>query len=149
MPSSLDVPSLGFGYPFDGFSSLKTLGASFSSQRSWAFPFEAFLQPDDQERCFQRLFRSGVFLANHKACYRRFNGFIPSVSRTPKRPRRFSSGRGPCFLGLLVSQAFSRLKLASSVSLDSLPSDSLSENWLPFFRPGIPGCRTLADGHFP
>jgi hypothetical protein len=42
---TLEVPPLGFGYPFDGFKLSKTSEVSFSSQRSWAFPYEALFQP--------------------------------------------------------------------------------------------------------
>jgi hypothetical protein len=42
---TLEVPFLGFGYPFNGFSLQRPLEVSFNSQRSWASPFEAFFQP--------------------------------------------------------------------------------------------------------
>jgi hypothetical protein len=64
LPCTLEVPPLGFGYPFDGFSSLRTLEAFFSFQRSWASPFEAFLQLRDRMNCFQFFFRSGAFPTN-------------------------------------------------------------------------------------
>jgi hypothetical protein len=42
---TLEVPPLGFGYPFDGFSSSRSSEVSFNFQRSWASPFEALFQP--------------------------------------------------------------------------------------------------------
>lgn len=74
LPCTLEVPSLGFGYPFDGVSSLRTLEASFSLLRSWASPFEAFLQPHDRISCFQPFFRSGAFLTN-------LIGLLPALQR--------------------------------------------------------------------
>jgi hypothetical protein len=42
---TLEVPPLGFGYPFDGFKLSESLEVSFSFQRSWASPYEALFQP--------------------------------------------------------------------------------------------------------
>jgi hypothetical protein len=42
---TLEVPSLGFGYPFDGFQLSESSEVFFNSQRSWASPCEALFQP--------------------------------------------------------------------------------------------------------
>jgi hypothetical protein len=100
LPCTLEVPSLGFGYPFDGFSSLRTLEVSFNLQRSWASPFEAFLQQRDRNSCFQLSFRSGALPINpFKLIAGASTALSHVASRTPNRTWRFSPGRGPCSLG--------------------------------------------------
>jgi hypothetical protein len=86
--------------PFQRCQLTQTLEASFSLQRSWASPFEAFLQRRDRVCCFQHLFRSGAFLTNLLGLLPALQRLISHVaSRAPLRTRRFSPGRGLCSLG--------------------------------------------------
>jgi hypothetical protein len=145
LPCTLEVPSVGFGYPFDGVSLTATSEASFSSQRSWASPFEAFLQPHDRISCFQPFFRSGTFLTNFPACYRCSNGFIPRRQPYPFRTRRFSPGRGHCSLGsfgLLGSPSNQRC-LQVSLLKGSPHILCGKSSWLPTSTPGISGSLSL------
>jgi hypothetical protein len=124
----------------------RSLAAYFSPQRSWASLFEAFLQPVIGRSRFQDAFRSGAFLTDHEACYRRFNGFIPPRSAVPLfapevliRVGAIASLRFLDLLGTPSSEdAIKRLSR-------KLPSHPLNETALPQFHPGIPGFPSSVD----
>jgi len=70
------------------------LKASFSSQRSWASPFRAFLLSSDHVAVSSNPLRSCTFLPNLPAWYRCSSGFLPPEKPCPSRAsRRISSGR--------------------------------------------------------
>lgn len=95
LPCHPEVPSPGFGYPLDGVSCLEPLKASFSSQRSWASLFRAFLLSSDQIDVSINPLRSCTFLPNLPAWYRCSSGLLPPEKPCPSRAsRRISSGRG-------------------------------------------------------
>jgi len=124
----------------------RSLAASFSPQRSWASLFEAFLQPVIGRSRFQDSFRSGAFLTNHAACYRRFNGFIPPRSAVP-----LFAPEGLIRVGAIASLRFLDL-LGSPSSEDAikclsrkLPSHPLNKTALPQLHSGIPGSPSSVD----
>jgi hypothetical protein len=129
LPCTLEVPPLGFGYPFDGSKLLRTLEASFNSQRSWASPFEAFLQQRDRMNCFQFFFRSGAFPTNSFELIAGASTALSHVvSRTPDCTWVFSPGRGPCSLGTSDLLGFPSSQRCLKVSIFlRLPSHPLRQ----------------------
>jgi hypothetical protein len=105
LPCFPEVPPPGFGYPLDGFSRLRSLKASFSSQRSWASLFRAFLLPSDRIAVSRNSLRSCAFLPNLPAWYRRSSGLLPPGKPCPLlASRRISPGRNTlALLRLLAS----------------------------------------------
>jgi len=103
--------------------------AYFSSQRSWALPFRAFLLPGDRRK---------VPLPRLRSCASPQDPWGPRIgasaasshpeSRAPHRHPRFYVGSGPCaLLGLATSQALppgilSGKHLPSRISPPALPS---------------------------
>jgi len=118
---TLEVPPLGFGYPFDGFKLSESLEVFFSFQRSWASPYEAFFQPAIKP-LFPGLFPFWHFLNKP-------SGLLPVLQRlTPARlavPLFASEGlvriEAMAPLGFLVSWALPLPKMLSSAYLESSP----------------------------
>jgi hypothetical protein len=71
---TLEVPPLGFGYPFDGFKLLKILGSLFQLPTLLGFSLRSFVPTGDRIPCFQGFFRSGAFLINPY-------GLLPALQR--------------------------------------------------------------------
>jgi len=92
LPCAPEVPPLGFGYPFGGVQDTQPLGTSFSSQRSWASPFKAFLRLADRGALSHTSFRSRAFLQNLTALYRRLSSLIPTSQPYPQLPSRCLAG---------------------------------------------------------
>jgi hypothetical protein len=63
--------------PFRRFSALRILGSLFQLPTLLGLSLRSFVPTSDRMSCFQNFFRSGAFLTNISACYRRFNGLIP------------------------------------------------------------------------
>lgn len=146
MPCLLEVPSLGFGYPFDGVSHLKTLGASFSSQRSWAFPFEAFLR-----QLIEILFPKSPpflrFLNKPSGLLMTLQRFYPNLPAVP-----LVAPEGLVRVGAHASLGFRSLRLPPILSCPpvSLCLDSLLVLWAPksylFFAPELQGIALKVSG---
>jgi hypothetical protein len=117
-----------------------TLEASFSLQRSWASPFEAFLQTCDRFSCFQLIFRSGAFPTGLAAYCRRFNGLIPHAQPFPLVPPGGLVQVGAsASLGLPTSWVLPQLKMPRSLSLFGSPHALASNSVLPRTRRGTSG----------
>lgn len=114
-----EVPPLGFGYPFDGVQVTRPSGASFSSQRSWASPFKAFLRPNDREMLSHPSLRSRAFLQDLLSLVSAPQRFPPVEPAAPSiAPQVFNLGQGQlAFLGFLVSRAFPPPDQGASFSL--------------------------------
>jgi hypothetical protein len=108
LPCAPKVPSLGFGYPFDGIQDTRSLGAYFNSQRSWASPFKALLRLDDREMLSHPSFRSRAFLENLMSLLSAPQRFNPTEPAVPfDAPQVVGPGQGRlAFLGFRVSRAF-------------------------------------------
>jgi hypothetical protein len=146
LPCTLEVPPLGFGYPFDGVSSLQTSEASFSSQRSWASPFEAFLQIHDRLSCLQLVFRSGAFPTNLLSLLPALQRLHPMSSAVSLfAPEGLVQVGTLAPLGILTSWALPPTSAASKPLSLRLPSHPFKSSWLPISTPGISGSLTLAD----
>jgi len=168
MPSLSEVPSSGFGYPLDGVKPCPSSEASFSSQRSGASPFKAFLLFGDRIPVSRHPLRSRAFLPNPSGP----DTGASAVFRPPKKPyplcsQRFRSGRGPgspgplSLSGSLLALPGKKASLFSSVPRvlsPRLPSQAAvlrtSGPWerarqrLPFQGAGLSGlssaCRMLS-----
>lgn len=83
---------------FSSFPSSQEAYLSF--QRSWAYPFKAFLLPTDRSSVSPASFRSCAFPENPTAFSRRFIGLIPVGKPSPNvLPDDLNQGGGSCFLG--------------------------------------------------
>jgi hypothetical protein len=82
-----------------GLQLLDSLGASFNSQRSWAFPFGALLLLGGRWRVSPLPFALALSSKTFPALDRRSGDLIPPRSRVPWS-RGFTSGRAFCSLGL-------------------------------------------------
>jgi len=71
---TLEVPPLGFGYPFDGFKLFKILGSLFQLPTFLGFSLRSFVPTGDRTSCFHDFFRSGVFPIN-------LYGLLPTLQR--------------------------------------------------------------------
>jgi hypothetical protein len=71
---TLEVPPLGFGYPFDGLKLFKILGSLFQLPTLLGFSLRSFFPTGDRSSCFQGFFRSGVFSIN-------LNGLLSTLQR--------------------------------------------------------------------
>jgi hypothetical protein len=80
--------------------------ASFSSQRSWASPFRAFLLPGDRQDVSTLSSAPALFQQTSRPVAGAPAASAPRKSRPPQCPRRFSSSRRLCSPGLSASQAF-------------------------------------------
>jgi hypothetical protein len=88
VPASPEVPPLGFGYPFDGFST-RFLDGLFQPPTLWASPFRAFLLPDDRRKVSLPHPLVRFLMKPVRASHRRFSGFIPSEKPFPSMPPEF------------------------------------------------------------
>lgn len=86
LPSFLRNLAFGFGYPIsENFS--QSVGAFFSSQRSWALPFRALFRFKGRKNLSDLPFRSCVSFQNRLALNRRSSGLLPSKKLSSMRPR--------------------------------------------------------------
>jgi hypothetical protein len=96
LPRLPGVPLPGFGYPLSELSLANSLlEASFSSLRSWASLFRAFLRPRGHEILSNLTLHSCTPQKNLSASPPCFSGFLPPGQPFPTfAPRWFSSGQG-------------------------------------------------------
>jgi hypothetical protein len=146
-PVPQKVPSSGFGYPLDGFSSPKPGEASFSLRRSWASPFRAWFLSGDRKVGFPTSLPLWLFPAKPSrpgpgasaVCSHRKSG-TPSCL-----PGCLRQGGALALLGVSTSRAFpSETPEEKRLSLPR-PSRSFSRAALQPPESGTPGVSGISD----
>lgn len=100
LPYRPEVPHPRFGYPLCGLEGPRSLKASFSLQRSWAFPFRAFLPPGDRNGVSSAPSALALSHETFGASCRRFSGFLPPGEPCPwLRPGFLGQVGAACSLG--------------------------------------------------
>jgi hypothetical protein len=128
--------------PSRWFSLFPSLGAYFSSQRSWAFPFKAFLFRSGRQRLSTLSLRSRALVQNLPALYWRPSSFIPE--RKPYsflQPDGLNRGGAVCSLGVVVFKGYSLNQPPTKYLSSSVPFSSFVRSPLPNCFRGPQGCQ--------
>jgi len=137
------VPSLGFGYPFDGVSS-KTLESLFQLSTFLGLSLRSFFLASDRATLFPRTL---PFLRFPNKPFEPVTGAPTALSRlascTPQCSQSFSSGRGHGSLGIPDLLGSPLIKVASKRLSLRLPFHPLNLPALPRTDFGILGYPTL------
>lgn len=102
LPCCLEVPPLGFGYPFDGVSSSQTLESLFQLPTLLGFTLQSFPPTQGSKKRFRfssPLLRFKTKPQGPDLCASTASS--PCVSRASRRSQRFRPGQGLCSLGSL------------------------------------------------
>jgi hypothetical protein len=147
-PRSSEAPSLGFGYPYDGFRRRDPWKHISAPNAPRLCPFKASLLLRGPDHLSMTRLRSYAFSQNLTALSRRFSGLIPRGKPSHQPPNVLGWGEGDAFLGFRTSRALPSKRSTKRafplfVPLTSLPPRGLSTTQptdLRGLRPPRPGC---------